>query len=126
MLLKTGRDINDACGEAQKMIFFVKVRLLFFLLFFLIPPAVRSLEFSVQYLPGDKFKITEKADLRRYENGRFIGLSYREVRGILDVQPGQDGRYEVQGSFFVFEETKHKDRHVARKIDDVVPVKFSL
>ena len=98
----------------------------FFLLFFLITPAVRSLELSVQYLPGDKFKITEKADLRRYENGRFIGLSYREVRGILDVQPGQDGRYEVQGRFFVFEETKHKDRHVARKIDDVVPVKFSL
>ncbi|MBW8004056.1 MAG: hypothetical protein FVQ80_19035 [Planctomycetes bacterium] len=48
------------------------------------------------------------------------------MRGILDVQPGRDGRYEVQGSFFVFEETKHKDRHVARKIDDVVPVKFSL
>jgi len=84
--------------------------------------------FGVSYLPGDKFRITEKADLRRFENGRFIGLAYREVRGVLDVLAGNEegGARRVTGDFYVFEETKHKSINVARRIDHVVPVNFLI
>lgn len=109
----------------------VTVKMLISTFLLLIPITVSSLEFSVQYFPGDKFKITEKSNLRRYKNGRFIGLSYREVRCILDVRAGGDNMpvkdaAQVQGNFYVFEETKHDKRHVAKKIDDVVTVKFFL
>ncbi|KKK71119.1 hypothetical protein LCGC14_2917150 [marine sediment metagenome] len=84
--------------------------------------------FRVSYLPGDKFRITEKADLRRYEDGRFIGLAYREVRGVLDVLAGNEegGASKVTGDFYVFEETKHKSINVARRIDQVVKVNFLI
>jgi len=102
-------------------------------------------QFKIQYFPGDKFKLVEKSDLRRYENGRFIGLSYREIRGILEVGEGRTtglfyraGELErhskveypsvsmVHGDFYVFEETKHNNIHVAKKIDDTVSVSFAI
>lgn len=86
-----------------------------------------ALDFSSLYLPGEKFRLTERADLRRYENGRFIGLSYRETRGVLEVRPGeQPGQPRISGDYYVFEETKHQAHHVAKKIDQVVPVSFTL
>ncbi|MCD6122620.1 MAG: OmpA family protein [Spirochaetales bacterium] len=109
-------------------------------------------QFRVQYFPGDKFKFVERSNLRRYENGKFIGLSYREVRGILQVEEGKTtglfyraGELErhskdknrvesieypsvsmVHGNFYVFEETKHNNVHVAKKINNTVPVSFAI
>lgn len=84
-----------------------------------------AIRFEVAYAPGEKFKITERSDLRRFEDNRFVGLSYREVRGVLDVRAGERGA-EASGSFTVFEETKRDSRLVAKRIDDVVPVRFSI
>ena len=100
-------------------------RFLLFALSVVVVSTAFSTDFSVQYLPGDKFKLTERSDLRRYENNRFVGLSFREVRGILEVSAGPAGNL-VQGDFYVFEETKRDSRHVARRIDQVVAVRFSL
>ena len=101
--------------------------------------------FKIRYFPGDKFKLIERSDLRRYENGKFIGLSYREVRGILEIgEGGTKGLFYkageltghsqteipsvsmVHGDFYVFEETKHNNIHVAKKIDDTIPVSFAI
>jgi OmpA-OmpF porin, OOP family len=86
------------------------------------PQAVR---FEVGYAAGDKFTITERSDLRRFEDNKFVGLSYREVRGVLGIAQGQQGA-EASGSFLVFEETRRDARLVAKRIDDVVPVRFSV
>ncbi len=83
--------------------------------------------FSFNYFSGDKFSIVEKSDLRRYENGRFVGLSYREVRGVMKLGVLlENGVFSVKGKFYVFEETKHENRNVAKKIDQVVPVVYRI
>ena len=83
--------------------------------------------FRFDYFTGEKFSIVEKSDLRRYENGRFVGLSYREVRGVMKLGVLlEKGIFSVKGKFYVFEETKHENRNVAKKIDQVVPVNYRM
>jgi OOP family OmpA-OmpF porin len=80
---------------------------------------------GVELPPGGKFSVIEKADLRRYENGAFVGLEYREVRGILEWQKASAGQL-VQGTFSVLEELDHDGTHTARKIDATVPVSYTI
>ena len=98
--------------------------------------------FSFEIRAGDVLKITEKANLRKYENGRFVGLSYREVRGILEAVPAAEAREqaaraapdpapsgpapELAGRFYVFEETKHDTALVAKRIDRIVPSRLAI
>ncbi len=104
--------------------------LLFFLLVFLVLcftfPVLYAESLRFNYYTGEKFKILERSDLRRYENGHFVGLSYREVRGVLEVSQRENVGFEASGNFYVFEETKHDKRNVAKKIDQVVPVSFRV
>jgi outer membrane protein OmpA-like peptidoglycan-associated protein len=81
--------------------------------------------FSMHFLPGDKLKITERSNLRKTENNRFQGLSYREVRGIMEAVPAE-GVPDFSGKFYIFEETKHDAALVAKRIDRVVPTRFSI
>ncbi len=89
------------------------------------PGRADGVRFEVAWAAGEKFTITERADLRRFEDNRFMGLSYREVRGVLDVRAGERGA-EASGSFLVFEETKRNMRLAARRIDETVPVRFTI
>ena len=62
-----------------------------------------GLDFTVSYEPGERYRMLERSDLRRYEGGRFVGLSYREVRGILNVTADDAGMVAVVGDYFVLE-----------------------
>ncbi len=75
--------------------------------------------------PGGKLSLIEKSDLRRYEGGKFVGLEYREVRGVLDWRQSEDGSL-VQGTFYVLEQLSHDGAHTARKIDEAVPAAFII
>jgi OOP family OmpA-OmpF porin len=74
---------------------------------------------------GGKYSFIERADLRRYENGAFVGLEYREVRGILDWNPSPTGCL-VQGTLYVLQELDHEGTASARKIDAEVPVSYTV
>ncbi len=91
--------------------------------FFSGPLFAEEYDLSIQYVPGEKYKITKRADLRKYENGSFSGLSFRETRGIYEVGPSS---YEVSGTLYVFEETKRDNRNVAKRIEETVPVSFTV
>lgn len=86
--------------------------------------------FTVDLASGDLLKITEKSNLRKYENGRFVGLSYREVRGVLSAGRPVEAPGAVEpllsGRFYVFEETKHDTALVAKRIEKVVPSRLSI
>jgi OmpA-OmpF porin, OOP family len=84
-----------------------------------------ALDLRFMFLSGDKIRLTERADLRRYEDGTFVGLAYREVRGLLEATPEQSST-RLEGDFYVFEETKHDARLVAKRVDDVVPVSLTV
>jgi outer membrane protein OmpA-like peptidoglycan-associated protein len=74
---------------------------------------------------GGRLRLTERADLRKYVDGKFVGLSYREVRGVLTAT-GDQSAARLEGEFYVFEETTHDTRLVAKRIDDVVPVVLTV
>ena len=66
--------------------------------------------------------MTERSDFSRYENGRYTGHVYREVRAHLSPQPG--GGY--RGPFIVLEETLRNELLAARPVDEVVEVALSF
>lgn len=82
--------------------------------------------FDVSYHLGEKQRITERSNLRRYQDDRFIGLASREVRGLVEVVDTSATASALEGSFWVFEETRHNAALVAHRIDEVVPVAYEV
>ena len=69
------------------------------------------------------YRQIEKADLSRFENGKYIGHVYRET--LSQLRPdGHSGHYT--GTVFVMEETLRDLRQSALSLDFALPVEFSL
>ncbi len=76
--------------------------------------------------------MTERSDLARYENGKYLGHVYRELRARID--PGTaggggsagDGAIPYSGEFYVLEETTRDLSQAARPVDAVIPVSFKV
>ncbi len=109
-----------------------KVRFLFFCIFSL---------FSVNLLiaqtrPGSAnlflgqtgpYTVVDKSNWSRYDNGKYTGHVYREVRASIIPQPGKDpGNLLYRGNFFVLEETLRDMVQSARGLDAVIPVSFEM
>lgn len=136
----------------MKFVFILQVFVLLVVMLLVEGIAHADTRLDVVFTSGEKLRITEKANLRKYQDGRFIGLSYREVRSILQVgspdfttervttaggwsvpQVGvlpflpawaaEEGQH-LRGQFYVFEETKRENRLVAKGVDTVVPAEF--
>ncbi len=75
--------------------------------------------------PTGRVQVTERSDFSRYEDGRYIGHVYRESRLDLSVSTA-GGRSAYDGEALVLEETLRDERAVARRLDDAVPVSFTL
>ncbi|MBN1799590.1 MAG: OmpA family protein [Spirochaetales bacterium] len=105
-----------------------KVVCVIFMLCFVIPAFIYSQQtFEIQFIPGEKFKLTERHDLSKRVNGSYQGYIYREVRGVLTVAEDETGQNEVyQGKFYVLEEMKRETRHVARRIDKTIESRFRI
>ena len=77
------------------------------------------------YAGTDSYVVTEKSDWSRYEDGRYLGHVYREVRGRLEPEsPSPDALWK--GDFLVFEETLRDLSAAARRVDDQVPAAFRM
>ncbi|GHV79906.1 cell envelope biogenesis protein OmpA [Spirochaetia bacterium] len=68
------------------------------------------------------YSIVEKSDWSRYDNGKYTGHVYREVRASIIPQAMQ----QYRGNFFVMEETLRDMRQSARAVDEVIPVSFRI
>ena len=92
---------------------------LLLILLFLIPGSIFCdvLSFS----PSDRFKITEKYNLRKRVNGSYKSYVYRETSGNLLLQ--DNGNFS--GNFYILEERTENTR-TAQRLDNVVPVAFRL
>jgi outer membrane protein OmpA-like peptidoglycan-associated protein len=80
--------------------------------------------------PGP-YTLVERSDLSRYDNGRYTGHVYREVRASILPVPGgvlanREEGWVYRGNFFVLEETLRDMRQSARGLDAVIPVDFSV
>ena len=60
------------------------------------------------YSGSQNYSLVERTDLRRYDNGKYVGLMSREARSFIVCE---DGVYD--GDFFVHQDTVHNQKIVA-------------
>jgi outer membrane protein OmpA-like peptidoglycan-associated protein len=72
------------------------------------------------------YKTIERSDWSRYENGKYLGHVYREVRATIAplASRGPGGTIQYRGDFLVLEETLRDLSQSARAVDTVVPATF--
>jgi outer membrane protein OmpA-like peptidoglycan-associated protein len=78
-----------------------------------------------RFRPGQAvpYSVTERSDWSRYDNGKYTGHVYREVRAsIVPSETGGSAFY--RGNFFVFEETLRDLRQSAQAVDAIIPASF--
>lgn len=85
---------------------------------------------KITYNGSGNYTLVERTDLRRYENGKYIGLMSREVRSFIvqtknPSDPQNTDRY-YDGNFYVMEKTQHKAQSVAPGIHDSIPSIFTM
>ena len=102
----------------------MKKNFLFILVFF-INFYVFSQESVLRYYGNRNYNFVERSDLRKYENGRYVGLVSKEVSAF--IMPVFDGEnYIYEGHFFVNQETVKSMQTVGFGINDFVPSKFII
>ncbi|MDR2095104.1 MAG: OmpA family protein [Treponema sp.] len=73
------------------------------------------------------YSLVERSDWSRYDNGKYLGHVYREVRASVKSRPVPDrNSFLYQGHFFVLEETLRDMRQSAQAVDAVIPVHFEI
>lgn len=102
----------------------MKKNFLYILVFF-INFYVFSQESVLRYYGNRNYNFVERSDLRKYENGRYVGLVSKEVSAF--IMPVFDGEnYIYEGHFFVNQETVKSMQTVGFGINDFVPSKFII
>jgi outer membrane protein OmpA-like peptidoglycan-associated protein len=83
-------------------------------------------------LQAEPYTMVERSDWARYDNGKYTGHVYHEVRAsiIPETKPETGGggpeALLYRGNFFVLEETLRNMQAGARPVDAVVPVSFTV
>ncbi len=98
---------------------------------------------TIIYEGSGSYWMVERSDLRRYDNGRYTGLTQREVRSFVHPISAPSQR-ELQGdviliasknagvgswfdgSFFVSEKTLSNQQQTALGLDGAIPAKFFI
>jgi outer membrane protein OmpA-like peptidoglycan-associated protein len=82
---------------------------------------------------GDRgpYKIVERSDWSRYDNGQYVGHVYREVRASILPGSNRAGTAGLdtlwyRGNFFILEETLRDMRQSAQAVNAVIPVSFGI
>ncbi|MBO5608305.1 MAG: OmpA family protein [Treponema sp.] len=85
---------------------------------------------SISYNGGRNYSYTERTDLRRYDNGKYTGLTSREVRSFMtDVTANADkkeGLSRYDGNFYVLEKTVRGKKNVDGGIQMAIPSSFTI
>ncbi len=77
---------------------------------------------------NSSWRVVERSDLSRYVNGKYTGLTRREVRSYINPSgpAAADGSRHFSGSFFVLEDTLRDMRKAARGVSGIVESSFSV
>lgn len=80
---------------------------------------------SIAYRGDKNYVFTERTDLRRYDNNRYIGLMSREVKSFI-VPETVKGDSVYRGNFFVLQKTKRAGASVNSGINDAIEASFKI
>ncbi len=94
-------------------------------LFFLITTNLFSQPVTISYSGNDNYILTERTDLRRYDNGKYVGLTSREVKSFI-TPSYSDGDRVYDGLFYVEQDTKHLARAIDEGIHDAIVSVFRI
>ena len=72
-------------------------------------------EVLLKYDDAGSYTLVERSDWARYDNGKYAGYVFREVRGKLSANASR----EYRGSFYLLEETLRDMRSSAMALDEV-------
>ncbi len=85
------------------------------------------------YKKSGSYWMIERSDLRRYDNGKYTGLTSREVRSFVhpsDYRVGTlsnaDSSFVFEGSFYIGEKTVSDFKETALSLDAAIPARFAL
>ena len=88
--------------------------------------AARAEEGILLSYHGDgSYVFVEKTDLRRYDNGKYVGLTSREVESYIAPEKRGNATY-YDGSFYVVQETKRNRHEVRQGIREAVASRFTI
>lgn len=69
--------------------------------------------------------LRERTDLRRYDNGKYTGLTSREVSSFIIPVTSKNG-FLYEGNFFIQQKTQRALQEVGQGIDDSIPSVFKI
>lgn len=93
-----------------------------------------SQSIQIKYSGNRGYTLVERSNLRRYVNGKYSGLTSREVRSFISAAEDLSGAsyssaakaQYYSGNFYVIEETLHNSKSVAAGIHKAIPSVFSI
>ncbi len=87
-------------------------------------------QYTVTYSGSGGYEMVERTNLRRYENGKYIGLTSREIHSYISPTTVENTKYKDEqwydGSFYVWEDTRSNSVSTARGINKAVPSVFHI
>lgn len=87
---------------------------------------------KISYAGDSSYKLVERTNLRRYVNGKYSGLTSREVHSFIGRAFAPDGVRSLagdrwyDGNFFVMEETLRNSKATMAGIHEAIPSVFKI
>lgn len=97
--------------------------LLIILVFISLPSNLYSMNIISLDL-GEKYRITERQNLRVRINGSYKGYIFREYRGFLRRQPDNNNHYK--GEYYILQDMKRNSQLIAKAVDEVYITDFLM
>ena len=92
---------------------------------FLITTILYSQPVTISYAGNDNYILTERTDLRRYDNNKYVGLTSREVKSFI-TPSYENGEKVYDGLFYVEQDTKHLAAAIDEGIHDAIVSVFKI
>jgi len=88
-------------------------------------PGSRGTAVVLRQAGSGPYTMVERSNWARYDNGKYIGHVYRELRYQLMPVPTAEGSH-YSGTVYVFEETLRDLQKSARSLDTIIPLEFTI
>lgn len=92
---------------------------------FILTAGILYAQTTISYNGSGNYMLRERTDLRRYDNGKYIGLVSREVSSFIIPVSSENG-FLYEGNFFVQQKTQRAMHQVGAGIDDSIPSVFKI
>ena len=104
--------------------FFQRV-FIFLIIFLFVPRILFGQTVTLSYEGNDNYILTERTDLRRYDNNKYVGLTSREVKSFI-CPSYAEGDKVYDGLFYVEQDTKHLAQTIDDGIHDAIVSVFKI